>query len=59
MGPILFIIIISDFGREVISILVSKYAADMKNTLRVSNLTGPENIQYELDKKVIPMCTRK
>ena len=54
LGPILFIIMISDLGKELFYSVVSKYADDMKNTARVSNLIDTENFQYELDKKVYP-----
>merc|ERR1711909_124543 len=39
LGPILFIIMISDLGRELIYSVVSKYADDTKNIVRISNLT--------------------
>ena len=52
LGPILFIIMISDLGKELFCSVVSKYADDTKNTARLSNLTDAENFQYELDKKI-------
>ena len=52
LGPILFIIMISDFGRELIYSVLFNYADDMKNIARISNLTDAENFQYELDNRV-------
>merc|ERR1712179_152712 len=54
LGPILFIIVISNLGKELIYSVVSKYADDMKNIARISNLTDAEGFQYELDNIVYP-----
>ena len=54
LGPILFIIMISDLGKELIYSVVSKYADDTKNIARISNLTDAEGFQYELDNIVYP-----
>jgi len=49
LGPILFIIMVSDLGKELIYSVVSKYADDTKNIARISNLTDAECFQYELE----------
>merc|ERR1711895_272230 len=54
LGPILFIIMINDFGRELIYSVVSKYADDTKKIARISNLTDAERFQYELENIVYP-----
>ena len=54
LGPILFIIMISDLGKELTYSVVSKYADDTKNIARISNLTDAECFQYELDNIVYP-----
>ena len=54
LGPILFIIMISDLGRELLHSTTSKYADDTKATARLANLVDAENFQNELDEKVYP-----
>ena len=54
LGPILFIIMISDLGKELIYSVVSKNADDTKNIARISNLTDAECFQYELENIVYP-----
>ena len=51
---ILFIIMISDLGRELIYSVVSKFSDDTKNIARISNLTDAERFQYELENIVYP-----
>ena len=48
LGPILFIIMISDLGREIIYSVVSKYAFDMRNIVRISNITDAQGLQLVL-----------
>ena len=57
LGPILFIIMISDLGRELIYSVASKYADDTKNIARISNLTDAEHFQHELDNIVYQKIT--
>ena len=52
LGPILFIIMIIDLGRELTYSKSSKYADDTKTTAKISNLTDAMNFQDELNKKV-------
>ena len=54
LGPILFIIMISDLGRELSYSTTSKYADDTKATARLANLVDAENFQIELNEKVYP-----
>merc|ERR1711874_579416 len=54
LSPILFIIMISDLGKELIYSVVSKYANDTKNISRISNLTDAECFQYELENTIYP-----
>ena len=54
IGPILFIIMISDLGKELIHSITSKYADDTKATAKISNIIDAINFQYELDEKVYP-----
>ena len=58
LGPILFIIMISDLGRELIYSVASKYADDTKNIARISNLTDAEHFQHELDNIVYPWAPK-
>merc|ERR1711913_56073 len=41
-------------GKELIYSVVSKYADDIKNIARISNLTDAECFQYELENIVYP-----
>merc|ERR1712055_641635 len=52
LGPILFIIMISDLGKELIYSTVSKYVDDSKNITKVSNQKDTENFQRELDEVI-------
>lgn len=54
LGPILFIIMISDLGRDLIYSSVSKYADDTKNKTKVASLTDIENFQQELNEIIYP-----
>ena len=54
LGPILFIIMISDLGKELVCSTSSKYADDTKNTAKVSNRNDAEHFQKELDQIVYP-----
>ncbi|CAL4175965.1 unnamed protein product, partial [Meganyctiphanes norvegica] len=54
IGPILFVIMISDLGKELIFSTSSKYADDTKNTAKISTPNDAENFQRELDEKVYP-----
>ena len=54
LGPILFIIMISDLGKELTYSSVSKYADDTKNKAKVSNQKDTENFQRELDEVMYP-----
>ena len=54
LGPILFIIMISDLGRELIHSTTSKYADDTKASAKISNLVDANNFQAELNEKVYP-----
>ena len=54
LGPLLFVIMISDLGRELSYSTTSKYADDTKATAKLSNLVDAENFQSELDEKVYP-----
>ena len=58
LGPILFIIMVSDLGKELIYSVVSKYADDTKNIARISNLTDAECFQYELENIVYPWAPK-
>ena len=54
LGPILFIIMISDLGKELVCSITSKYADDTKNTAKITNLNDAEHFQRELDEIVYP-----
>ena len=54
LGPILFVIMISDLGKELACSVSSKYADDTKNTSRISNKYDAEIFQRELDEIVYP-----
>merc|ERR1712121_55218 len=51
LGPILFIIMISDLRKDLLVSVLSKYADDTKNTAKIGNLNDSVNIQNELDEK--------
>ena len=54
VGPILFIIMISDLGKNLTYSATSKYADDTKATAKISNITDAINFQNELKDKVYP-----
>merc|ERR1712033_140003 len=54
LGPILFIIMISDLGKDLLFSVASKYADDMKNTTKIGNTDDSKCFQKELDEKVYP-----
>merc|ERR1711888_442968 len=54
LGPILFIIMISDLGRGLKFSVASKYADDTKNTAKIGNTDDAEKFQKELDEIVSP-----
>ena len=54
LGPILFIIMISDLGKELTYSSVSKYADDTKNKAKISNQKDTENFQRELNEIIYP-----
>jgi len=54
VGPILFIIMICDLGRNILYSTVSTYADDMKNTAKIGNTNDSTNFQKELDNIVYP-----
>merc|ERR1712002_380080 len=58
LGPILFIIMISDLCNDLDFSVASKYADDTKNTAKISNTDDSERFQEELDKKVYPWAPR-
>ena len=54
LGPILFIIMISDLCKDLLVSVASKYADDTKNTAKIGNTNDSEHFQKELDEKVYP-----
>ena len=48
LGPILFIIMICDLGRDLLYSAVSKYADDTKNTAKIGSTDDSKNFQKEL-----------
>ena len=54
LGPILFIIMISDLGKELTYSKTSKYADDTKASAKISNIVDANNFQAELNEKVYP-----
>ena len=54
LGPILFIIMISDLGRDLSHSTTSKYADDTKATARIANSMDSQNFQLELNEKIYP-----
>merc|ERR1712120_108352 len=58
LGPILFIIMICDLGRDLLVSVTSKYADDTKNTAKIGNADDSENFQKELDEKVYPWAPK-
>ena len=58
LGPILFIIMIGDLGRDLLVSVTSKYADDTKNTAKIGNAEDSENFQKELDEIVYPWAPK-
>jgi len=58
LGPILFIIMISDLGEDLHFSVASKYADDTKNTAKISNTDDSENFQRELNERVYPWAPK-
>ena len=58
LGPILFIIMICDLGKDLLRSTTSKYADDTKNTARVENTEDAKNFQNELDEIVYPWAPK-
>ena len=54
LGPILFIIMICDLGKDLLISVTSKYADDTKNTAKIGNTDDSKNFQEELDEVVYP-----
>ena len=54
IGPILFIIMICDLGKNLIYSITSKYADDTKASAKISNVEDSINFQNELNEKVYP-----
>ena len=58
LGPILFIIMICDLGKDLLRSVTSKYADDTKNTAKVWNTDDAKNFQNELDEVVYPWAPK-
>ena len=58
LGPILFIIMICDLGKDLLRSITLKYADDTKNTAKVGNTEDAKNFQNELDEIVYPWAPR-
>ena len=58
LGPILFIIMISDLGGDLLFSVASKYADDTKNTAKIGGTEDSEYFQRELDEKVYPWAPK-
>ena len=54
LGPILFIIMISDLCKDLRVSVASKYADDTKNTAKIGNTNDSVHFQKELNEKVYP-----
>ena len=54
IGPILFIIMICDLGKNLTYSTTSKYADDTKATAKITKLEDAINFQCELDEKIYP-----
>merc|ERR1712033_38958 len=52
LGPILFMIMIGDLGRDLLVSVTSKYADDTKNTAKIGNTDDSLKFQEELDEVV-------
>ena len=52
LGPILFIIMICDLGKDLLRSITSKYADNTKNTAKVGNTEDAKNFKNELDEIV-------
>ena len=58
LGPILFIIMICDLGKDLFRSETSKYADDTKNTAKVGNTDDSKYFQNELDEMVYPWAPK-
>ena len=58
LGPILFIIMIMDLGKELVYSVSSKYADDTKNISKIANSNDADNFQKELDDVVYPWAPK-
>merc|ERR1711891_76983 len=58
LGPILFIIMISDLGKDLDFSVASKYADETKNTAKIGNTDDSKEFQRELDEKVYPWAPK-
>merc|ERR1712121_483943 len=58
LGPILFIIMVCDLGRDLLISVTSKYADDTKNTAKVGNTDDPMKFQEELNEVVYPWAPK-
>ena len=58
LGPILFIIMICDLGKDLLISVTSKYADNMKNTAKIGNTDDSKNFQKELDEMVYPWAPK-
>ena len=58
LGPILFIIMISDLCKDLLVSVASKYADDTKNTAKIGNTDDSEHFQKELDERVYPWAPK-
>ena len=54
LGPILFIIMICDLGKELVCSITSKYADDTKNIAKISSAREAEHFQNELNEIIYP-----
>merc|ERR1711895_101526 len=57
LGPILFIIMISDLCKDLLVSVASKYADDTKNTAKIGNTNDSVHFQKELNEKVYPWAS--
>merc|ERR1711874_319074 len=56
LGPIHFIIMLSDLCKDLLVSVASKYADDTKNTAKIGNTNDSVHFQKELNEKVYPPC---
>merc|ERR1712121_249911 len=58
LGPILFIIMVCDLGRDLLISVTSKYADDTKKTAKIGNTDDSLKFQKELDEVVYPWAPK-